>query len=57
MQTLLARGKMLTPDSLVFTDEEARVELIECVAIVSIVMPVMHGNGESTVGHRDEKLR
>jgi len=57
MQTLLARGKLLTPDSLVFTDEEARVELIECVAIASIVMPVMHDNGESTVGHRDEKLR
>ena len=57
MQTLLARGKLLTPDSLVFTDEVARVELIECVAIASIVMPVMHGNGESTVGHRDEKLR
>jgi hypothetical protein len=57
MQTLLARGKLLTPSPLAFTDAKARVESMECVAIASIVMPVMHGNGESTVGHRDEKLR
>lgn len=46
MQTLLARGKQLTP----FTDVRDRVELIECVAVASIVIPMRHGTGGSIVG-------